>query len=149
MTTETLIVKAREAARAQSLPFAGALSPADSHALLQAGADTVLVDVRSRAEWNYVGRIPNAIEIEWNQYPSGRNPEFAAQLSAAVPDRTRPVLFICRSGGRSAAAAEAATALGYTQAINVLEGFEGDLDGSGRRNTVSGWRKAGLPWSQS
>jgi rhodanese-related sulfurtransferase len=146
---QDLIDKACNAARHQSLPFAGALSPADAWQLLQTHPDAVLVDVRTRAEWAWVGRVPRSVEIEWNQYPSGRNPEFAAQLQAAIPERAAPVLFLCRSGGRSAAAAETAAGLGYTLAINVLEGFEGDLDGEGHRNTVGGWRKAGLPWIQS
>jgi rhodanese-related sulfurtransferase len=146
---ESLLEQARTVARIQSLPFAGAVSPTDAQALRQSLPAAVLVDVRTRAEWAYVGRVPDAVEIEWNQYPSGRNPDFAAQLLSAVPDRTRPVLFLCRSGGRSAAAAQAATELGYTLAINVLEGFEGDLDAAAHRNSVGGWRKAGLPWVQS
>ncbi len=146
---ENLIEQARAAAQSQSLPFAGALSPAAAQALRESMPAAILVDVRTRAEWAYVGRVPDAIEIEWNQYPSGRNPDFAAQLLAAIPDRTRPVLFLCRSGGRSAAAAQAATELGYTLAINVLEGFEGDLDAASHRNSAGGWRKAGLPWMQN
>jgi rhodanese-related sulfurtransferase len=149
MTPDQLLAKARAAAAAQSLPFAGALPPGEAFALWTGTPGARLVDVRTRAEWSYVGRVPDALEIEWNQYPSGRNPEFAQQLQAVAPERDRPLLFLCRSGGRSAAAAEAAARLGYTLAINVLEGFEGDLDSHGHRNTVGGWRKAGLPWVQN
>ncbi len=148
-TPANLLEQALEVGRSRSLPYAGALAPRDAHALREALPDAVLVDVRTRAEWAYVGRVPAAIEIEWNHYPAGRNADFAAQLQAAVPDRTRPLLFLCRSGGRSAAAAEAATQLGYTLAINVLEGFEGDPDAAGHRNSTGGWRHAGLPWAQS
>jgi rhodanese-related sulfurtransferase len=146
---QTLLSEAQARARQLSLPYAGALPPREAFELWDTSAKAALVDVRTRAEWSYVGRIPGAIEIEWNHYPSGRNDEFAAQLQSAVPDKESPVLFICRSGARSGSAAAAAQALGYTKAINVLEGFEGDLDAEGHRNSVGGWRKAGLPWKQS
>jgi rhodanese-related sulfurtransferase len=146
---QTILGEARERARALSLPYAGALPPREAFELWKGSSKATLVDVRTRAEWNYVGRIPGAIEIEWNHYPSGRNPGFAEELQAAVPDLDAPLLFICRSGNRSGSAAEAARALGYANAINVLEGFEGDLDSERHRNSVGGWRKAGLPWTQS
>lgn len=147
-TDDPLLEQARARGQSLKLPYAGALRPAEACAIWQARRAT-LVDVRTKAEWDYVGRVPGAIEIEWNHYPAGRNPEFAEALEAAVPDKEKPVLFLCRSGGRSNAAAALAETLGYTQAFNILEGFEGDLDASGKRNTVGGWRKAGLPWSQS
>ena len=82
-------------------------------------------------------------------YPGNReNPEFLAELAASVPKDT-PVMFLCRSGARSHAAAEAATRAGWKEAYNVLEGFEGDKDAEQHRSTVGGWRKAGLPWVQS
>jgi rhodanese-related sulfurtransferase len=87
--------------------------------------------------------------IEWNLWPIGtRNAAFEQELLAQVPDRAAPVLFLCRSGGRSHHAAVAARQLGYTQAFNVLEGFEGDKDAHGHRGTVGGWKVAGLPWIQ-
>ncbi|HKU46791.1 MAG TPA: rhodanese-like domain-containing protein, partial [Burkholderiales bacterium] len=76
------------------------------------------------------------------------NPEFIGELAASVPKDT-PVMFLCRSGARSHAAAEAAARAGWSEAYNVLEGFEGDKDPQEHRNTVGGWRKAGLPWVQS
>lgn len=140
--------EARRRGQAMNLSYAGALLPAEAHAVWQARGAT-LVDVRTKAEWDYVGRVPGAIEIEWNHYPAGRNPRFAEELEAAVPDKGAPVFFLCRSGGRSHAAATLAESLGYTQAFNILEGFEGDLDAAKKRNNVGGWRKAGLPWMQS
>ncbi|HEV7392464.1 MAG TPA: rhodanese-like domain-containing protein, partial [Burkholderiales bacterium] len=101
------------------------------------------------AELDWVGRIPGAVEIELLTYPGNRlNAEFVKQLEAQV-DKGAPVLFICRSGGRSHNAALMATQAGYTESYNVLEGFEGDKDGTAHRNTQGGWRVAGLPWVQS
>jgi rhodanese-related sulfurtransferase len=106
--------------------------------------------VRTRAEWDWVGRIPGAIEIELLGYPGNRpNENFVEELERSVPmGGNDPVLFICRSGGRSHNAAMLADQAGYT-AYNVLEGFEGDKDPSGHRSTKGGWRAAGLPWVQS
>ena len=87
--------------------------------------------------------------MEWQTYPGNRpNPEFLAELAAAVP-KDQPVMFMCRSGARSHSAAEAANRAGWKEAYNVLEGFEGDKDAEQQRSTVGGWRKAGLPWIQS
>jgi rhodanese-related sulfurtransferase len=143
--------KARKAAaeRAQKLglTYAGALLPVEAHALMQAGAK--LVDVRTKPELQYVGRIPGSAAVEWQTYPGGReNPEFLAELAELVP-KDEPVMFLCRSGARSHAAAEAATRAGWREAYNILEGFEGDKDAEQHRNNVGGWRKAGLPWTQS
>ena len=129
------------------LAYAGAVTPAEAHALMKAGAK--LVDVRTKPELQYVGSIPGAAAIEWQTYPGGKpNPDFLAQLAAVAP-KDQPVMFLCRSGVRSHAAAEAATKAGWKEAYNILEGFEGDKDADGHRNTVGGWRKAGLPWVQS
>jgi rhodanese-related sulfurtransferase len=145
----SLLAKARQRATEMKLPYAGALLPAEAHALLQAQPDAHLIDVRTKAELDWVGRVPGATEIEWNSWPGSRpNPEFVQQLKAVLPDDT-PMLFMCRSGVRSHNAAIASTQAGYTQCINVLQGFEGDKDGSGHRNTVGGWRQSGLPWTQS
>lgn len=136
--------------RAQALArsYQGELLPQEANELWRNAPGARLVDVRTRAEWDWVGRIPDAVEIEWNQYPGGvRNPNFLAELKRQV-DPEALVMFICRSGVRSIAAADAATAAGYTNCYNVLEGFEGDKDAKGHRNTVGGWRHAGLPWHQ-
>ncbi len=132
------------------LPYAGALLPSEAHALMLQVPGAKLVDVRTRPEWDFVGHPPEALMIEWNTYPNGqRNPEFVEQLQAEVARTDAPVMFICRSGARSHGAATAATQAGYSNCYNVLEGFEGDKDAEGHRNSVSGWRVAGLPWVQS
>jgi rhodanese-related sulfurtransferase len=145
--TETLAL-AQERGKAMALPYQGALTPQEAHDLLHLAPGARLVDVRTRAEWDWVGRIPGAIEIEWNRYPDGaRNANFLAEIRRQV-DPEALVLFICRSGGRSDAAARLAMEAGYGNCYNVLEGFEGDKDARGQRNATGGWRHAGLPWHQ-
>lgn len=140
--------KARERAKQMGLPYEGALTPQEAHALLREAPGAKLVDVRTRAELDWVGRIPGAIEIEMLTYPGNRpNPDFVKQLEQQV-DKDAPLMFICRSGGRSHNAALLAMQAGYSECYNVLEGFEGDKDDSGHRNTRGGWRHAGLPWTQ-
>jgi len=146
---DEILKRARERARQLGLPYSGAVTPAEAHELWRNAPGAKLVDVRTRAEWDYVGRIPGAVEIEILTYPGNRpNPAFISELESKV-DKSGPVLFICRSGGRSHNAALLATQAGYGDAYNVLEGFEGDRDAQGHRNTVGGWRAAGLPWTQS
>ena len=138
--------KAAERARKMGLTYAGALLPSEAHALMKAGAK--LVDVRTKPELLYVGQIPGSIALEWQTYPGGRpNPGFIGEL-ATVTKKDEPVMFICRSGARSHGAAEAAMQAGWRETYNVLEGFEGDKDDQQHRNSVGGWRKAGLPWVQ-
>ena len=144
---EDIRKKAADRGQKMKLSYAGALLPTEAHELMKAGAK--LVDVRTKPELQYVGRVPGSIAVEWQTYPGNRpNPEFIAELSA-VASRDDTVMFLCRSGARSDSAAQAATQAGYKHAYNVLEGFEGDKDGEQHRNTVGGWRKAGLPWIQS
>jgi rhodanese-related sulfurtransferase len=133
----------------KGLPYEGAVLPAEAYELVQKAPGAKIVDVRTRAELDFVGRIADSVEIEWQGYPGGRpNPDFLAQLGRQV-DKEALVMFICRSGARSHAAAAAAAGAGYTQCYNVLEGFQGDKDSRGQRDTVGGWRVAGLPWYQS
>jgi rhodanese-related sulfurtransferase len=135
--------------------YAGDLGPAEAYELLEGDQDAVLVDVRTRAEWTYVG-LPDltplgkdVVRVEWVRYPDGApNEAFVEQLAAAGVRPERPVVFLCRSGVRSVAAAEAAARAGYARAYNVTEGFEGPLDADGHRGR-RGWRAAGLPWRQS
>jgi rhodanese-related sulfurtransferase len=149
MASEELLKKAAERATQMRLPYSGALTPEEAHEVWRNAPGAQLVDVRTRAEWDYVGRIPGAVEIEILSYPGNRpNPAFVSELEAKV-DKSVPVLFICRSGGRSHNAAMLARQAGYGAAYNVLEGFEGDRDAQEHRNTVGGWRAAGLPWTQS
>lgn len=139
---------ARERAQQLQLPYAGAVTPAEAHELSKLAPGARIVDVRTAAEWQWVGEVPDAIEIEWNMSNGQRNPDFLVQLKHQV-DPEALVMFLCRSGGRSHAAAAVAAEAGYSNAHNILEGFEGDVDANGHRNTVGGWRKAGLPWSQT
>lgn len=138
------------------MPHAGDLSPAQAYQLLLDDPRAVLVDVRTRAEWAYVGTPDlsaagrEVVQIEWTSFPDGaRNPSFLDQLSAAGAQQDAPVAFLCRSGQRSAAAAELATEAGYTRAYNIADGFEGGLDAAGHRGSVGGWKALDLPWRQS
>ena len=131
------------------LSYAGALMPLEAAGLLAAVSGGALVDVRTHPELVYVGRVPDAGVVEWQQYPEMQiNPNFIEQLRQ-VADADKPVLFLCRSGGRSDYAAAAAAAAGYKQAFNVLQGFEGDINDEGKRGQINGWRFHGLPWEQS
>lgn len=126
--------------------YAGNVLPDLAWQWLQSG-EAVLVDVRTDAEREWVGKVPGAIAVAWKQWPGmAFNASFDAQLLAAVPQR-RKVVLLCRSGVRSVVAAQRATSLGL-QAYNILEGFEGDVDGSGQRGNLGGWRLRGLPWHQ-
>ena len=145
----SILTRAAQRAAEKKLPYAGALLPKEAFELLKRAPGAILVDVRTQAELYWVGRIPGAVAIEWNSYPGGaRNPDFLAQLEAAVPKTDAPVMFVCRSGARSHSAATLARGAGYRNCFNVLEGFEGDRDQQGHRNSVGGWRAAGLPWEQ-
>ncbi len=145
---QPLLREARRRALAAGAPYAGLVHPREAHDLVTyAGA--VLVDVRSRAEWELVGRVPGGVLVPWRGYPcTDPDPRFLEQLAEQV-ERDDLLVFMCRSGNRSHEAAEAAARGGFTRVLNVLEGFEGALDGQRRRSTVSGWRSAGLPWIQN
>lgn len=148
-TPDEILAAARKRARDNGLPYEGALLPAEAAQLMRDHAKAVLIDVRSRAEWDFVGRVPGAVEIEWKSYPGMTlNTRFVDELNAKVP-KDAVAMFLCRSGGRSHETAATAARAGYTAAFNVLEGFEGDRDASGHRSSVGGWRAAGLPWMQS
>jgi rhodanese-related sulfurtransferase len=92
--------------------------------------------------------------LEWQTFPDmAIDPNFvtraADQLARAGADRNTPVFFLCRSGARSASAARAMTAAGFTRAYNVANGFEGDVDNERHRGNRNGWKASGLPWRQS
>lgn len=143
-----ILQSAQQRAKELNLSYEGALYPDEAYEILQSAPGAKLVDVRTRAELDWVGRIPDAVEIEWVTYPGMKpNPHFLAQLEQQV-DKEALVLFICRSGVRSNAAAAAATQAGFADCYNVLEGFEGDKDADEHRNTLGGWRVAELPWEQ-
>jgi rhodanese-related sulfurtransferase len=147
---DSILARARQRAAEKGLSYAGALLPQEAYALMNDRPGATLVDVRTKAELYWVGRVPGAVAIEWTLYPGGaRNPDFLKQLQAAVTDVETPVMFLCRSGVRSHDAAMLASSAGYRCSYNVLEGFEGNRDAHGHRNTMAGWRVAGLPWEQS
>ena len=143
-----ILNNAAKRAKELRLPYAGALLPAEAHEIMQKAPGAKLVDVRTRAEWDFVGRVPGSLPIEWQSYPSSQpNPAFLDELTAQTkPDAI--VMFLCRSGARSHAAACAALQAGYARSYNVLQGFEGDKDAQGHRASVGGWQFAGLPWVQ-
>jgi rhodanese-related sulfurtransferase len=125
--------------------------------MLSDNPQAVLVDVRTDAEWRFVG-VPDlsslgreVVYIEWNTTDGARNENFAAELAEQIPsaagDEGRPVVFLCRSGNRSIGAAEVSTEQGITPAYNILDGFEGHLNAQGHRGET-GWRATGLPWKQ-
>jgi rhodanese-related sulfurtransferase len=133
---------------AQGLPYAGGISPPDAWALASSG-QAVLVDVRSQEERTFVGHIPGSVHVPWASGTAlTRNPRFVRELEARLGGKDKLVLLLCRSGKRSALAAEAAAKAGMAFAFNVLEGFEGDLDDSKQRGHLNGWRQRGLPWEQ-
>lgn len=138
-----------------SLDYAGEVSAAEAWAQLKANPKAQLLDVRTMAEWNFVG-VPDlgslgrqVLCVEWQGFPTGaRNPAFVAEASQALADKDAPVLVMCRSGARSRAAAIALTQAGFSQAINISDGFEGDMDEDSHRGNRNGWKHADLPWRQ-
>jgi rhodanese-related sulfurtransferase len=131
------------------------VAPTQTWEALQADASARLVDVRTDAEWNFVG-VPDlqtagkqTVLIPWQVYPTmQRNGRFEDDLKQAglKPDHT--LYFICRSGARSMAAAEAALAAGFPHVFNVADGFEGPPDAQGHRGGTTGWKAENLPWRQ-
>ena len=136
--------------------YAGDITPQQAWDLLTSDERAVLVDVRTTGEWRLVG-VPDTTDvgrgttfIEWVTAPDGRpNPRFLTELAASgvAPHDGRPLVFLCRSGVRSVAAATAATAVGFGPAYNVLDGFEGGVGVDGRRGHT-GWQATGLPWTR-
>jgi rhodanese-related sulfurtransferase len=135
--------------------YAGDITPEEAWRILSDNPDAVLVDVRTDAEWKFVG-VPDVsslgretVFVEWNRTDGTHNDGFVDDLvKAGVTPGERPVIFLCRSGNRSIGAAEAATAAGIGPSYNVLDGFEGNLD-ENRHRGGTGWRAVGLPWVQS
>ena len=136
------------------MSYAGDATPRETYDALASDPDAVLVDVRTTAEWAYVG-LPDlsglgkqVVTIEWQRYPSGAvNDRFVDELRSAGVEAEQPLYFLCRSGVRSRHAAEAATAVGLGPAYNISDGFEGQLDATHHRG-VGGWKTSGLPWRQ-
>lgn len=140
--------------------YAGDVSVIDAYSMLEEDEAAVLVDVRTKAEWTYVGAPDlsgigkETVFVEWQEFPSMRiAPDFATELLKILRARevsaTAPVLFLCRSGARSRSAAIALTQAGQARCYNIAEGFEGPLDDKRKRGAVAGWKARGLPWAQS
>jgi rhodanese-related sulfurtransferase len=144
------------------MSYAGDLTVDEAWQLLAADSSARLVDVRTAPEWGFVGRpdlssIGKApLLLSWQTYPqmavdnnfTGKLEQGLGDQGLGDADKAAPVLFLCRSGARSKAAAIAATAAGFTRSYNIAGGFEGDRDSGSHRNSVGGWRFAGLPWIQ-
>jgi len=140
--------------------YAGDLLAVDAYAQLEGNASAVLIDVRTSAEWTYVG-TPDIHELgkttlflEWQSYPSmAVDADFVSRLGALLQsrgiERGAPLMFLCRSGARSRHAAIAMTKAGWGPCFNISDGFEGPLDGSRRRGGAGGWKASGLPWTQT
>ena len=138
----------------------GSLPVEETWARLCQDPGSVLVDVRTAAEWAFVG-LPDLssigkrpVQVEWLGFPGNQlNPAFVAQLTEALTkigaNKDAELFFLCRSGGRSLSAARAMAAAGYARCRNVADGFEGPLDPNRRRGSLGGWRAKGLPWVQS
>lgn len=138
------------------MSYAGDILSKEAYDLVLRDPAAQIVDVRSDAEWTFVG-LPDLsaagkkpVLLAWQTFPGMRpNPNFVAELSAALPDKAAPLLFLCRSGARSRHAAIAMTAAGYQRCFNIADGFEGGHDGERHRGQVNGWKAAGLPWAQA
>ena len=145
---DPILAEAHRLAGEAGTPFAGGIAPQHAWRLVQEGR-AVLVDVRTAEERKFVGYVPDSLHVAWMTGTSmNRNPRFVKELEVKLKDKAAVVLFLCRSGKRSAAAAEAATKADYRSAFNVLEGFEGDLNEARQRGQAGGWRLHGLPWVQ-
>ncbi|HEX2581606.1 MAG TPA: rhodanese-like domain-containing protein [Dongiaceae bacterium] len=137
------------------MEYAGDIDAAQAWHMI-AEEDALLIDVRTLPEWRFVG-VPDlralnkeAHFISWQVFPTMQvDADFSEKVGRVAGDnQDRPLLFLCRSGGRSAAAAAALTASGYRRCYNIRQGFEGDRDEQGHRGQRSGWKVSGLPWVQ-
>lgn len=145
-TMSKILERAKIRAQELNLPYAGALTPQEAYEVLQKTSHAKLVDVRSQAELDLVGKIPGATHLEWAFYPGMvANPDFATHLDMQI-DKEALVIFMCRTGGRSHNAAATAAKLGFSEAYNMLEGFEGEANAEKQRTLINGWKHAGLPW---
>jgi rhodanese-related sulfurtransferase len=142
------LVRARQKAQQQNLPFAGTVSPVEAWQLIQDGAAT-LVDVRTAEERKFVGQVPDSVHVAWMTGLSmNRNPRFVKEFENKIKDKNSVVVLLCRSGKRSAAAGEALTKAGFANIFNIEGGFEGELNEDGQRGLSDGWRFHSLPWTQ-
>jgi rhodanese-related sulfurtransferase len=142
------LVSIKAEAVSASLPYAGGVPPALAWKLFST-QQVLLVDVRSNEERKFVGHVPGSIHVPWATGTAlTRNPRFVRELESKIGGKEVVALLLCRSGKRSALAAEAAAKAGLTCIFNVLEGFEGEIDAEQQRGKADGWRFHGLPWVQ-
>jgi rhodanese-related sulfurtransferase len=137
------------------MAYAGDVTAQQAWKDLSSDSRAALIDVRTPAEWSFVGTADlsslgkKTLRIAWQAYPGmALNPKFAEEVARAGLPKDAALFFICRSGARSRAAAEALTAQGYRRCYNVADGFEGPHDGEGHRGRLAGWKASGLPWTQ-
>jgi rhodanese-related sulfurtransferase len=117
---------------------------------MQSNPEAILIDVRTKVEFSFIGHPINAIHIPWKEAPDWQvNPDFISTAQQYIDDTNTPILLLCRSGARSLAAANVLAEKGYQNLINISEGFEGDLDAQKHRGTLGGWRYHNLPWEQT
>ncbi|MBN8531773.1 MAG: rhodanese-like domain-containing protein [Alphaproteobacteria bacterium] len=136
--------------------YAGDVTASEAWTLLKETPDAVLIDVRTPPEWAFTG-VPDLRElkkdlvtISWRSFPTYEvNPQFMAHLAEVAPSKNAPLVFLCRTGGRSLDAARAATAAGYAICFNVLDGFEGPMNEFEQRGGTAGWKAEGIPWRQT
>lgn len=140
--------------------YAGDVEPRAAYENLSHASRAVLVDVRTQVEWNFVG-VPDLrafdgepLFVEWQSFPpappvNGFIGQLAKKMSEKGLDQTASIYFLCRSGVRSLAAANAMAQAGYVNCFNIAGGFEGPLNPEGHRGVQSGWKASGLPWIQS
>ena len=146
-TLADVLETAKHNAIADGLKYSGRVTPDEAWKLFVNG-QAHIVDVRAAEERKFVGHVPNTFHVAWQTGPALiKNPRFLRELEGKL-SKDAVILLLCRSGKRSAAAAEAATAAGFKNVFNVREGFEGDLDENQQRGGSGGWRQRGLPWVQ-
>ena len=132
------------------MPQIKSLTPKKAWTYLSTNSAAVLLDVRDRMEYSYVGHPKGAINIPWKELPDWKaNALFVDEVRQRIPSHETPVFLLCRSGQRSLDAAKALAGVGYKDLTNVEEGFEGPLDVTKHRGTLGGWRFHALPWEQS
>lgn len=126
------------------------LHPKKAWSALSSDPSAVLLDVRDRIEYAFVGHPKGAVNVPWKEAPDWKaNPLFVDEVRQRVPGHDTPVFLLCRSGQRSLDAAKALLAEGYQDLTNIEEGFEGPLDANKHRSTLGGWRYHDLPWEQN
>jgi len=144
--SHTILAAAREAGQQAGLQYSGDISPKEAWQLFSRQV-ALLVDVRTQEERQSVGYVPDTLHVAWaTGVAMERNPRFMRELESKA-GKLDVILFLCRSGKRSVAAAEAASKVGFKNVFNVVEGFEGET-GNGQRGFSGGWRSYGLPWVQ-